>query len=715
MHPCCAQETLLYLRILRVRRSLNSVQIQTSQLLLVIKSIFLVLVLGFHVIGIDCGRCRVDCKRDFVCTLLSDLTPTACPTDSMLWTVNLLHTQLSSQFRFQILWPPVILFWIQCLSPILFFQLLSGILWQPVVLNPTSIPHSVVPTFVPNSLTTRHLVRNLSLNVVTVRHLVLNRIFTQIVPIVVPIFCHLHLVHFAVSRHQLAHRQPTYHWNAASVRGIGLFLSNLRRWQPSCRLFPCRVSPHICAPVAGPPVCVSPVVSVIPTPVHPFCVILTGLCILRVVVHHFVNCVLSFLPVVFSLSFVLVLAFVLARLGFALARARLSTCLVVLQVLSFLSTVSLHVPVNSAPWNSVGGTFDLGCPSPTNPPAQPASLFVLTQRFPSLSQISSTLSHQQCWSPSDLEDHLSLNLGWQLRSNLAMLLSRHVPRMWLVFQNLSKNPWDHHWTWLRANAQVSKPSWLLKLVRVVGREVDTLVAPPALPTWARTAVLVLPSTWSTRDTAQWKCCEPIQDQITVWRAPSQWWLLNRHGVLHHVCRCLPAHHQTIVQTNCETLEPILATCHPHLRTAEADTSTQTRRSPVPVAVELLHCSPFFSLQLTIVQAPAVSPELVAQLPLLGLRRFCTLSLTLVLPAKICCVSAILPLLQHFPRWPRHVNVVCTTRPHNANPSTEAPQPLMSFYNTSAVDRMTCLFQAHGLNEHSLCTNVHQVWIVQKTV
>ena len=314
------------------------------------------------------------------------------------------------------------------------------------------------------------------------------------------------------------------------MRGIG-----------SCRLFPCRVTPHICAPVAGPPVCVSPVVSVIPNPVCPFCVILTGSCVLRVVVHHFVKCVLTFLAVVFTLPFVFVLAFVLVRLGFVLARARLSTCLVVLQVFGFPSTVSRHVPVNSAPRNSVGGTFDLGCPSPTNHPSQPASLFVLTQRFPSFSQISSTLSYQQCWSPGDLEDHLSLNLGWQLRSNLAMLLSRHVPRMWLVFQNLSKNPWDHHWTWLRANAQVSKPSWLLKLVRVVGWEVDTLVAPPALPTWARTAVLVLPSTWSTRDTAQWKCCEPIQDQITVSWAPSQWWLLNRHGVLHRVCRCLPAH------------------------------------------------------------------------------------------------------------------------------------------------------------------------------
>ena len=39
------------------------------------------------------ARCSVDCKRDFCLHPLSDLTPTACPTDSMLWTVNLLHTQ----------------------------------------------------------------------------------------------------------------------------------------------------------------------------------------------------------------------------------------------------------------------------------------------------------------------------------------------------------------------------------------------------------------------------------------------------------------------------------------------------------------------------------------------------------------------------------------------------------------------------------------------
>ena len=54
MLPSCAQETLLYLRILRVRRSLNSVQSQQDQMLLIISNTFLFLVLGFHAIGIDC-------------------------------------------------------------------------------------------------------------------------------------------------------------------------------------------------------------------------------------------------------------------------------------------------------------------------------------------------------------------------------------------------------------------------------------------------------------------------------------------------------------------------------------------------------------------------------------------------------------------------------------------------------------------------------------
>ena len=54
MHPSCAQEAPLHLRILRVRRSLNSVQTQQDQLLLISRNTLFVLVLGFHAVGVVC-------------------------------------------------------------------------------------------------------------------------------------------------------------------------------------------------------------------------------------------------------------------------------------------------------------------------------------------------------------------------------------------------------------------------------------------------------------------------------------------------------------------------------------------------------------------------------------------------------------------------------------------------------------------------------------
>ena len=51
------------------------------------------------------------------------------------------------------------------------------------------------------------------------------------------------------------------------------------------------------------------------------------------------------------------------------------------------------------------------------------------------------------------------------------------------------------------------------------------------------------------------------------------------------------------------------------------TSTKNAPNFCFVAVALLRLSPFLSLQLAIVQVPAVLPELVAQLPLFGLRSF----------------------------------------------------------------------------------------------
>ena len=46
------------------------------------------------------ARCRVDSKRDLSAPPLSDLTPTAGQTDSMLCPINLSRTQVSCQFLF---------------------------------------------------------------------------------------------------------------------------------------------------------------------------------------------------------------------------------------------------------------------------------------------------------------------------------------------------------------------------------------------------------------------------------------------------------------------------------------------------------------------------------------------------------------------------------------------------------------------------------------
>ena len=73
---------------------------------------------------------------------------------------------------------------------------------RQLALDPISVPNSVVPTSVPNSLTIRHVVLDpivvpnsvvptsvtiRQLNFVTIRHLVLHPTFVPIVPLVVPI------------------------------------------------------------------------------------------------------------------------------------------------------------------------------------------------------------------------------------------------------------------------------------------------------------------------------------------------------------------------------------------------------------------------------------------------------------------------------------------------------------------------------------------------
>ena len=169
-------------------------------------------------------------------------------------------------------------------------------------------------------------------------------------------FCRLHLVHFAVSRHQLTTR----------ISSVHLTLNNL------LRALDCTVLEQVAAvptvvplvPMLGQAtnlfsVCASPVVSVIPTRVRPVCAFLTGLCCLFVFeLLQFVKSFLPFLAVVFTLSCVFVLAFALAFVVLAFARAGLAFGFVVggrpssmdvLQVFGFHSTVSRPVSVISTP------------------------------------------------------------------------------------------------------------------------------------------------------------------------------------------------------------------------------------------------------------------------------------------------------------------------------------------------------------------------------
>ena len=97
-----------------------------------------------------------------------------------------------------------------------------------------------------------------------------------------------------------------------------------------------------------------------------------------------------------------------------------------------------------------------------------------------------------------------------------------------------------------------------------------------------------------------------------------------------------------------------------------------------------------------VQPPAVSSELVAQLQLLGLWHIELIQLV--------HASEYLLHVHH----PSALTALTTARrSHNTSPSIEAPLPLMSVNNSIAVYRVICLFQAHELSENSLvkCTSV----------
>ena len=124
------------------------------------------------------------------------------------------------------------------------------------------------------------------------------------------------------------------------------------------------------------------------------------------------------------------------------------------------------------------------------------------------------------------------------------------------------------------------------------------------------------------------------------------------------------------------------------------TSTQTRR-PLPVLVALVHLLPFLSLQLAIVRDPAVPPELIAQLQLLG-RRHSVLSRPTHSWHECCAVCPSSSF-----NTPRAGHGTSFTRHSTYHQSLWAPQPLISVNNSSVVDRVMCLFHEHRLSENSL--------------
>ena len=157
-----------------------------------------------------------------------------------------------------------------------------------------------------------------------------------------------------------------------------------------------------------------------------------------------------------------------------------------------------------------------------------------------------------------------------------------------------------------------------------------------------------------------------------------------------------------VQTNCESSSPFSPLVVLAFEQLRAGTSTQTRRSLAPVVVGTSAPFPFpFHSSLRSGKFWLRCLSLTrSSFRCAGFGTLCSLSFNSLMPSRICCMSVILQLLQHFPR--------STTarrshdRPHTTpSPSTEASLPLTSFCNSSAVDRVTCLFQAHGLTENSL--------------
>ena len=85
-------------------------------------------------------------------------------------------------------------------------------------------------------------------------------------------------------------------------------------------------------------------------------------------------------------------------------------------------------------------------------------------------------------------------------SNLTIIVLRLAAEMWSVSQNLF--------------VPTERDYWLLKLFHILQEEIDTLPVPPFLSYWASLALLVLIATrW--RETAHWKCRDPIQIQTSI--------------------------------------------------------------------------------------------------------------------------------------------------------------------------------------------------------
>ena len=85
-------------------------------------------------------------------------------------------------------------------------------------------------------------------------------------------------------------------------------------------------------------------------------------------------------------------------------------------------------------------------------------------------------------------------------SNLTIIVLRVAVKMWSVSQILF--------------VPTERDYWLSKLFHILHEEIDTLPVPPFLSYWASLALLVLITTrW--RETAHWKCRDPIQIQISI--------------------------------------------------------------------------------------------------------------------------------------------------------------------------------------------------------